>query len=220
MCSASHRPTSPAPDATHGSLGIRPLPAGGERWSLPHAWRFIPLLLLAAMLAACEREERSFRSAPANETREQIALSSLSPGPNPPNEVRSGKGKEYEGNAFHLSQGKKLFTWFNCSGCHGNGGGGSGPALMDDKWIYGGEIENIVATIREGRPNGMPSFRGKIADDQIWELAAYVRSMSGNAPSSAAPTRNDDIQAHPAENRMPQQPPAAGNVPASAERPQ
>ncbi|TIP37515.1 MAG: cytochrome C, partial [Mesorhizobium sp.] len=93
--------------------------------------------------------------------------------------------------------------WFNCSGCHANGGGGMGPALMDQKWIYGSSMESIHATIRDGRPNGMPSFRDKIPDDQIWELAAFVRSLSGNAPSSAAPSRNDDMMAHPSENRMP-----------------
>jgi mono/diheme cytochrome c family protein len=27
---------------------------------------------------------------------------------------------------------------------------------MDDKWLYGSEPENIVASILEGRPNGMP----------------------------------------------------------------
>ncbi|TIO55311.1 MAG: cytochrome C, partial [Mesorhizobium sp.] len=81
--------------------------------------------------------------------------------------------------------------------------GGMGPALMDQKWIYGSSMESIHATIRDGRPNGMPSFRNKIPDDQIWELAAFVRSLSGNAPSSAAPQRNDDMMPHPSENRMP-----------------
>jgi cytochrome c oxidase cbb3-type subunit III len=181
----------------------------------------IVLLIVVPVVAACEREQRSFRPDPvAMEISEQIALTSISPGPGLPAESRSGKGKEYEGNAFHLSQGKKLYGWFNCSGCHGNGGGGSGPALMDEKWIYGGEIDNIVATIREGRPNGMPSFRGKIPDDQIWEIAAYVRSMSGNVPASAAPSRNDDMQSRPAENRLPSKPPAGANVPGSAERPE
>jgi cytochrome c oxidase cbb3-type subunit 3 len=53
-----------------------------------------------------------------------------------------------------------------------------GPPLMDNVWIYGDSIENIAATIREGRPNGMPSFRGFLPDEQIWQLAAYVRSLS------------------------------------------
>lgn len=164
-------------------------------------------------LSACEREERAFRPTNvANESEEKISLVSLAPGPTRPMEARSGKGKKYENNAYHLSQGKKLFSWFNCSGCHGNGGGGSGPPLMDDKWTYGGEIENIVATIREGRPNGMPSFRGKVPDDQIWELAAYVRSMSGNVPIDAAPARNDDMHPGPAENRRTTRPPVSGGT--------
>jgi cytochrome c oxidase cbb3-type subunit 3 len=89
----------------------------------------------------------------------------------------------------------------NCSGCHSNGGGGMGPALIDDQWIYGSSIENIVATIREGRPNGMPSFRGKITDDQIWQIAAYVVSMGGKVPSAAATSRDDSMSNLPGESR-------------------
>jgi cytochrome c oxidase cbb3-type subunit 3 len=170
--------------------------------------RLAAAFLLVGLLAACEREERSYRSdAVANESREQIALVPLTAGPGRPTESRSGKGKKIEQNAYQLSQGKQLFKWFNCSGCHANGGGGSGPALMDDTWIYGSEIENIVATIREGRPNGMPSFRGKIPEDQIWQIAAFVRSMSGGVPTAAAPSRDDALQARPAENRQPSPPP-------------
>lgn len=106
----------------------------------------------------------------------------------------------------------------NCNGCHFNGGGGIGPALMDDEWIYGSRIENIVQTIKEGRPNGMPSFRGKIPDDQIWQIAAYVRSMAGLVRKDAAPSRKDDISARPAENRTPPTPPAGGATPGAAQQ--
>ncbi len=175
--------------------------------------QIILLSCAGLLLAACEREERAFRPENvASESEEKVALVPLSPGPTGPVEAKSGKGKEYENNAYHLSQGKKLYAWFNCNGCHSNGGGGSGPALMDDVWIYGGSIENIVATIREGRPNGMPSFRGKVPEDQIWELAAYVRSMSGNVPTDAAPARNDDMHPGPAENRRPTSPPVSGGL--------
>ena len=176
----------------------------------------------ALVAAACEREDRDYRPNPvATETTERVALSPLSPGVGGPSTYTSNKGKDIQINAFHLSQGKKLFSWFNCVGCHGNGGGGSGPPLMDDKWIYGGSIENIVHTIREGRPNGMPAFRGKIPDDQIWELAAYVRSMSGNAPKAAAPARNDDMHPGPSESRRPQSPPVTGGTsPPSGQMPQ
>jgi cytochrome c oxidase cbb3-type subunit 3 len=179
------------------------------------------ILIGVALLAGCQREERSYDPPRAKSGGEEsVALSPLSPGSSSPSVSLSDKGKQYENNAYHLSQGKRLFQWFNCVGCHGNGGGGSGPALMDDTWIYGGNIENIVQTIREGRPNGMPSFRDKIPDDQIWEIAAYVRSMGRYVPKDAAPSRNDDMNARPAENRLPAGTPQSGGIPASAERPQ
>ena len=37
-----------------------------------------------------------------------------------------------------------------------------GPSLMDDEWIYGDRLEQIHQTLVEGRPNGMPSWGGKI----------------------------------------------------------
>jgi len=58
-----------------------------------------------------------------------------------------------------------------------------GPALMDQQWIYGGNLDQIHATLVQGRPNGMPSWAGKIPDDELWKIAACVTSMS--APNSA-----------------------------------
>jgi cytochrome c oxidase cbb3-type subunit 3 len=49
---------------------------------------------------------------------------------------------------------------------------------MDDQWIYGSSIEQIVSTLREGRPAGMPSFRAIVPDEQLWQIAAYVQSLS------------------------------------------
>ncbi|AUX78611.1 c-type cytochrome [Sinorhizobium fredii] len=174
-----------------------------------------------AVLAACEREDREFRPSPvATEGEASITLSSISPGVvglGTPRDI----GKAYEENAYHLSEGKRLFNWFNCKGCHANGGGGSGPALMDDSWIYGGEFQNIAQTIREGRPNGMPSFRGKIPDEQIMQIAAYVRSMERQVHQDAAPSRDDDLMPRPSEHRLPTSPPVAGGtVPPSGQAPQ
>jgi cytochrome c oxidase cbb3-type subunit 3 len=163
------------------------------------------------VLAGCERENRSFSAAPP-EKELKVSLSTIKAGGGKPVSEQSKEGEQFQKNAYHLSEGKRLFGWFNCVGCHANGGGGSGPALMDDKWLYGSDIENIVSTIREGRPNGMPSFRGKIPDQQIWELAAYVRSLSGNVSRDAAPGRNDDLYPHPAENRLPTLPPKDGGT--------
>ena len=180
------------------------------------AWFAVALLLLAG----CEREDREVRPDPmATETHEAIVQGSLSPGSGPV-AVPSGLGQQYTQNAYHVSLGKKWYVAFNCNGCHANGGGDSGPPLMDDRWIYGGTIENIVDTIREGRPNGMPSFRSKVTDEQIWQLAAYVLSMSGNIAKDVAPGRNDDLSAHPPENATPEQKPVdGGTVPKANEMP-
>jgi len=179
--------------------------------------RSLPAILLfsAALLAAgCRREERSYDTPRAeSDAAAIVALSPISPGGNGPQTATNPKGQEYEQNAYAMAQGKRLFQWYNCSGCHGNGGGGSGPALIDDKWIYGSSIDNIVATIREGRPNGMPSFRGRIPDDEIWQIAAYIRSMGRMVPKDAAPSRNDDMQSHPGESRLPPGEPKQVGVP-------
>jgi len=172
------------------------------------------LVLLGAgalLLGACEREQRDFGGdAAASAPNEQIALSTIAPGGAPPLVEITGRGEEYEGNAYQLSEGERLFHWFNCTGCHGNGGGGSGPPLIDSEWLYGSAIENIAASIREGRPNGMPSWRGRIPEEQIWQIAAYVRSMAGAVPDDAEPGRNDDMSGRPGENRMPPATPDAG----------
>lgn len=173
----------------------------------------LALLAFCLLLGGCEREERDFKpDPPATAEAEAVPLSTLAPGGGTP-AIPQAPAK-YEQNAFDMSEGKRLFAWFNCNGCHANGGGGMGPALMDEKWIYGSELSQIASTIREGRPNGMPSFNGKIPDQQIFQIAAYVRSMSGLASSAAAPGRNDDISAHAAENRQsPAEPKAGGSVP-------
>jgi cytochrome c oxidase cbb3-type subunit III len=157
------------------------------------------VMLAAVTLAGCEREQRAFNGpprstpGPASETQ-----SPLKPGQGVT--LPAGQLSPFNGNAWAISEGKRLFSHFNCSGCHGNGGGGIGPALMDDEWIYGFDATTIFATIVEGRPDGMPSFRGKIADEQLWQLVAYVESMSGHSPLDSLPGRSDHMNARTPEN--------------------
>lgn len=170
------------------------------------------------LILACEREERGFRvETPDSNRINSKQLVTLQAGQNAPTPVTQN---EYENNAYALSQGKQLFSQMNCTGCHSHGGGGIGPALMDDKWIYGSQPEQIFSTIVEGRPNGMPSFRNKLPDYQVWQLAAYVRSMSGQAPKDAAPGRDDDMQARTPENSQHTEKPKSAAIPKSAEAPQ
>ena len=73
---------------------------------------------------------------------------------------------------------------------------------MDEEWRYGGSIEQIHASIVQGRPNGMPSFRGKVPDDQVWEIAAYVRSLSGNVPKYVAGGGRQGMAVAPPTSRV------------------
>jgi cytochrome c oxidase cbb3-type subunit III len=141
-------------------------------------------------LSSCEREKRQFREdPPAAPASAQVRQSELRPGSPTPAEVKQPD----EVNAYALSEGKRLFDAYNCAGCHAQGGGSIGPPLMDDKWIYGSNPSNIYSTIIEGRPNGMPSFSDKIPDSQMWQIVAYVRSMSGQVTKDAAPGRSDHM---------------------------
>lgn len=161
---------------------------------------------LLTLLAGCYREQRPLPGAPATAVlKDPLRLSALQPGEQ---KVSASAGNPYEDNAYATSQGKRLYKQYNCSGCHGSGGGGAmGPALMDDKWIYGSSSANIYATIVQGRPNGMPSFGGHIPEDQIWQLVAYVRSLSGQLSSTVAPSRSDTLSAgQPEQSRAKEEP--------------
>jgi cytochrome c oxidase cbb3-type subunit 3 len=155
--------------------------------------------LLAAVLAlssaGCERESRPVARL-GGATAQSETLSALRAGPIPPTPGTS----PFQQNAWGMSEGKRLFTAYNCTGCHSHGGGGMGPALMDDRWLYGSTPINIFSSIVEGRPNGMPSWRGRIPDDQVWQLVAYIQSMSGQAPQTAMPGRDDHMRAAAPEN--------------------
>ena len=177
-----------------------------------NSWK-LAIILAAVCLGAlaCEREERGLRvDTPDSNRVNTKQLTTLQAGqttatPSTPN--------EYEENAQALTEGKRLYAQMNCSGCHQHGGGGIGPPLMDDKWIYGSQPEHIFATIVEGRPNGMPSFRGKLPDYEVWQLAAYVRSLGGLTPKSAATGRDDDMHTGKPENSGPSQKPRNGEAP-------
>jgi cytochrome c oxidase cbb3-type subunit III len=169
--------------------------------------------------SACEREERGFRVEPPSAGRvNTVRLTELQPGPPVP---EAPTENEYEKNAYAVAEGQTLYKQMNCVGCHARGGGGMGPALMDEKWIYGSDPAQVFATIVQGRPNGMPSFRGKLNDDQVWKLAAYVRSLSGQVRKDVAPGRTDDMSGPPPPaSTSKREPKDAPGIPKSAEMPQ
>ena len=85
----------------------------------------------------------------------------------------------YEGDKAAISTGGKLFVAYNCLDCHGaDGSGAMGPSFQDGRWHFGGTPAEVFESIYEGRPDGMPAWGGRISNDQIWMLTAYVRSLS------------------------------------------
>ncbi|MCK0105349.1 cytochrome-c oxidase, cbb3-type subunit III [Marinobacter sp. S0848L] len=69
-----------------------------------------------------------------------------------------------------------------CTACHGADGTGmqavGAPNLTDNIWLYGSTYEWIKETVVNGRQNQMPAQQGRLTDDQIHILAAYVYSLS------------------------------------------
>jgi cytochrome c oxidase cbb3-type subunit III len=176
--------------------------------------RILILISLALLISSCEREERRFKVDIPSSDKEPVRQSELQPGLKT---VNAPAHSGYDENSYAISEGQRLFGWFNCTGCHANGGGGMGPALMDDAWIYGNRPENIFETIMQGRPNGMPSFRGRINQDQAWQIVAYVRAMSGLVPRDVPNSRPDHMKASPNQILMDSTTPVNSYIPKSSE---
>jgi cytochrome c oxidase cbb3-type subunit 3 len=79
-----------------------------------------------------------------------------------------------------VQRGMRDFDTFNCSGCHAaNGGGGMGPSLSNDTWLYTSSPGAIYLDIVQGRGEmGMPAFGAMLPDEVVWDLVAYVKSIS------------------------------------------
>lgn len=152
----------------------------------------LSILCLLIFLGACERESRDFNGVHAFD---------------------ADTAKHFEQDAYDVAQGKALFEKMNCVGCHGHGGGGMGPALIDNYWIYGGSLAQIYRSIRDGRPNGMPAWRNKLTNDQLWQVASYVRSMGRYVRKDVAPGRDDALQSGKAESRRQRSKPVTGKPP-------
>jgi cytochrome c oxidase cbb3-type subunit 3 len=147
------------------------------------------------------RVERAPRPTPiaAAQRAQGVEISAIAAGGGTPpvRDETKGDPSGYERTSFAVSQGAQLFRFYNCVGCHARGGGGIGVAFLDDQWIYGSAPEQIYQTIVEGRPNGMPSFRSKLTEQQVWQLTAYVRAMGRLEPAVLRPARDDHMQARP-----------------------
>jgi cytochrome c oxidase cbb3-type subunit 3 len=79
-------------------------------------------------------------------------------------------------------RGKVVFTE-QCAACHGENGKGNpelgAPNLTDQVWLYGGDKEAILTSIRTGRGGKMPNWAGRLDPVTIKSLAVYVHSLGG-----------------------------------------
>jgi cytochrome c oxidase cbb3-type subunit 3 len=96
-----------------------------------------------------------------------------------------------------MEMGKRLYLTY-CMQCHGSDAKGSKgfPNLADSDWLYGGEQEQLIETIANGRNGMMPAYGGN--PDAVGgaagakEVAHYVRSLSGLANDSLLATKGKD----------------------------
>jgi cytochrome c oxidase cbb3-type subunit 3 len=102
----------------------------------------------------------------------------MGPTPGPGADTLPEQKNPYSDDLVAIRDGRRYFQWYNCSGCHGeHGGGGMGPSLRDSVWIYGGTDARIFNSIFQGRTKGMPSWGTKVPADQIWKMVAYIKSL-------------------------------------------
>ncbi|HJD43870.1 MAG TPA: cytochrome-c oxidase, cbb3-type subunit III [Candidatus Paenalcaligenes intestinipullorum] len=82
--------------------------------------------------------------------------------------------------------GRRLFL-NNCAQCHGSDarGGPSFPNLSDKVWLYGGEPEQILYSITNGRHGIMPPHRDSMSPADASDIAQYIRSLNNLAHDPA-----------------------------------
>jgi cytochrome c oxidase cbb3-type subunit III len=147
-------------------------------------------------LSGCQREKRDVRPSPASVAVFGGAARESELQPGGPHSEPDVVNPDH-GNAYSISEGQRLFSWYNCTGCHANGGGAIGPPLIKQTFLYGEEPANLFDTIIKGRPNGMPAWGGRIPEYQIWQIVAFVRSLNNLQPKAATAVRSDMIQKDP-----------------------
>ena len=96
---------------------------------------------------------------------------------------------------YAVARGASVFR-AQCSQCHGAGAAGTTgyPNLLDNDWLWGGELEDVAYTIRHGirnetdfdaRYSEMPAFGDILEPEEIQTLAAYLPVMT-EAPADSA----------------------------------
>lgn len=88
----------------------------------------------------------------------------------------------HDGDQAAIGRGTKIFA-DNCALCHGAKGEGNqqlgAPNLSDELWLYGGDKQGIMETIKNGRNGMMPAWQQRLDPETIKQLTVYVHSLGG-----------------------------------------
>ncbi len=88
-------------------------------------------------------------------------------------------------NVDRIEAGREVFVT-TCAACHGEGGEGSremgAPNLTDSYWIYGGDLQTIIASVHGGREGHMPTWDERLTTAEIRTLSLYVHDLGTQQP--------------------------------------
>ena len=106
---------------------------------------------------------------------------------------------------YAVNKGAAVFR-AQCSQCHGSGAAGvqaaGYPNLLDDDWLWGGEIDQIAYTIRHGIRNEqdfdahwseMPAFGEILAPEEIQQVVNHVLAISGQEHDATLASAGEQV---------------------------
>ncbi len=96
---------------------------------------------------------------------------------------------------YAVQYGRATFATF-CSQCHGSGAAGAKgyPNLLDNDWLWGGDIETIRTTVTHGirsaadeetRIGDMPAWGDMLEEEELANVIEYVVSLAGGEHDAA-----------------------------------
>lgn len=106
---------------------------------------------------------------------------------------------------YAINGGAAVFRTY-CAQCHGSGAAGAKgyPNLLDDDWLWGGDVEAIRTTIAHGirntqdedaRLSEMPAFADQLSDEEIGGVVQHVLSLSGAEHDAALAEAGAEVYA-------------------------
>ncbi len=157
----------------------------------PLARLVLPLLLAACAtgggpaadqpVAPATGDARSAAAAQPEATTNAPAANEATAASNPAAATSSSPVAAYLEDPEAITAGRRMFRAVCTGYCHSTTPGVTkdAPNLFDCDWTHGSEDADLFRVITKGVPDTeMLPFGGKIPDDTIWQVIAYMRSNS------------------------------------------